>query len=97
MQKMTVANIRSRDMPTPLQIPLWIDGVAVGADFEVDVRAGGVACRAGVGDDLALRDALAGGNGEFLIVAVQGRQAVAVVDDDGIAIATDPVGFNDDT
>ena len=59
MQKMTVANIRSRDMPTPLQIPLWIDGVTVGADFKVNVGPCGIACRAGISDDLALRDGLA--------------------------------------
>ena len=63
----------------------------------MDVRARGVARRAGIGDDLALRDGLARRNGEFLIVAVQRRQAVAVVDDDGIAIAADPAGFDDGT
>ena len=63
----------------------------------MDVRARRVARRTGIGNDLALRDGLTFGDGQFLIVAVKGRQAVAVVDDDGIAVAADPAGFDDDT
>ena len=53
----------------------------------MQMRAGGVAGGAHVGDLLPLGHGLAGRNRQARAVAVDGRIAVAVVDDDMIAIA----------
>ena len=52
-----------------LQIAERVNGRAVDAHLEVDVRAGGVAGRAAVGDDLALADALPNADGDTRVVA----------------------------
>src|SRR5690348_9071475 len=51
----------------------------------VQIRTGGAAGGAERADDLTLRHAIAGADGDILQMDVKGRQAVAVIDDDGAA------------
>ncbi len=57
------------------------------------VRSGGIACRAAAGDDISLRYVLPHADCKRLIMTVQCRYAVAVVDDNGIAVAANPAGI----
>src|SRR5487761_145639 len=58
------------------------------------VRAVGAAGRAELADDLATRHAVADAHGDVLQVHVEGRQAVAVIDDDGAA-SEEHAGFGE--
>ena len=64
-----------------------IDRFAVDADLVVQMRAGRAAARAEAAENVALRDLLAFGDQDFRHMAVAGRQAVAVVDLDHVAVA----------
>ena len=68
---------------------------AVDRDLPVQMRAGGVAGRADIADRLALGDLLAGGHCDGAHVAVERGDAVAMVDDDTIAVAGHGAGRDD--
>src|SRR5699024_6357232 len=70
-----------------VEIVLGRQVAAVVADLEVAVVAGGAAGGAHIADQLALADGLARADGQGQAVAVQGAVAVAVVDDEGVAVA----------
>ena len=62
----------------------------------MDVGPCRISRRTGISNDISLLYGLTGYDIEAFIMAVQGRHAIAVINDDGIAIAADPVGFDDD-
>lgn len=64
---------------TRLEVAERVDGLAVDADFEVEVGAGAEAGAADVTDHLALADVLADGDGDLRLVGVGGGETAAVV------------------
>ena len=68
---------------------------AVDRDLPVQMRAGGVAGRADITDRLALGDLLAGGDRDGTHVAIERGDAVAMVDDDTVAITGHSAGRDD--
>ena len=75
-----------------LEIGRRIDKTAVDADLKVAVRAGGPAGGTDVANGRALGHALAGGAAELAHVGIERRGAVAVADDDIVAVRG-AVGF----
>ena len=71
---------------------LGVDGGAVDADLKVAVGAGGVAGGAEIADRLARADAVPDRDGEAGHMAVERRIAVAVVDNDAVAVAAVVLG-----
>src|SRR5262245_29559263 len=74
---------------------LRIDGVAVDACLVVEMRAGRTSGRADAADDLADLDRLADLDVDCRQVAIAGREPVAVVDLDHLAVAAVPAGGGD--
>src|SRR5579872_5570644 len=77
------------------QVLVGIDRSVVDTNFVVKVRAGGAAAGADVADGIAAMNLLAGGDGESGKMAVAGRDAVAVVEHDGLAVSAHEVGEGD--
>lgn len=69
-----------------------IDGSIANADFVVEVVAGGAPTVSDVAYDLASNDGLTGHDGVTGEMAVDGFDAMAVIDDDGLAVAVGAVG-----
>ena len=65
---------------------------AVVADLKVAVVAAGASGAAHIANELALLDRLTGVHHQRQAVSVQGGVAVAVVDDDGVAVAVARTG-----
>ena len=77
------------------QVFVGVYGGVVDADLVVEVGAGGAAGAAYVADDLAADDSLAGHDAESGHVGVHGGDAVAVVEDDFLAVAVLGACFGD--
>ena len=77
------------------QEPGRIDRFVVDAGFVVQMRAGGAAGRADAADDVADLDVLADAHVDRRQMAVAGRELVAVVDLDHLAVAAVPAGGDD--
>src|SRR4051794_2578518 len=75
-----------------LEVAHRVDGHAVDARLEVDVRPEAVARAVRVADHLALRDALADRDDDPLLVPVARREPAAVADAGVVAVAADPAG-----
>src|SRR5262249_41862701 len=75
---------------------LRIDGVAADARLVVDVRTGRAAGGAEPADDLSDPDVLSNGDVDFRQMSVAGRQPVAMIDLDQLAIAAVPARDGDD-
>src|SRR5205085_7784365 len=77
------------------QVRAGVAGFRVDPDLEVQVVAGRVARGAHEAQDVALVEDLALGAADAGLVAVERGHAVAVVEDDGVAVAAEPAGEDD--
>src|SRR5207248_4666918 len=78
-----------------LEIAQGVDGLAVDAHLEVEVRAGAVSRASDVADHVALVHLLAAGDRDRALVTVGGREVAAVVDHDEVAVAGFPAAVDD--
>src|SRR5687768_10255850 len=93
-----LAWIGGKSMPSPFargveelgralgEVAERVGDVAVFADLEVEVVAGGVAGAAAEAYDLALADGLASADADLREMGVEGREAVGVLNDDVEAV-----------
>src|SRR5262245_14392021 len=79
----------------PLEVAEGIDGRAVDAHLEMEMRAEGVPGGADLAEHFALADLLAVRDVDPLLVPVGRRDAAAVVDDHEVAVAAHPAGVDD--
>src|SRR5439155_12413137 len=77
------------------QVGPGVDRLGVDPDLEVEVVPGRVPGAAHEAEDVALVQLLALGGADPGLVAVESGDAVAVVDDDGVAVAVEPAGVDD--
>ena len=64
----------------------------VDPDLEVEVRAGRQACAPHVADEISQTDVCPVSDGDGRLMGVQGGEAAAVVDDDGVPVPTPAPG-----
>src|SRR3990170_7309735 len=87
---------RLRPLPLIDDVLQGVVGLVVEEDFIVEVGAGAVAGVADEGDDLAALDRLALNDLVPLVVAIEGLEAEAVGEDQGVAVAREGAGEGDD-
>src|SRR2546423_1893426 len=82
-------------MRRKLQVRHGVHRHAVDADLEVEMRARAVTGTADVANDLTPEDVLAFDDHDAALVAVEGGEGAAVVDDRGVAVAAARSGGHD--
>src|SRR3989304_452012 len=88
--------LKLRPLPLIDDVLQGVVGLVVEEDFIVEVGAGAVAGVADEGEDLAALDRLALTDLVPLVVAIEGLEAEAVGEDQGVAVAREGAGEGDD-